>query len=806
MCDLLVPGTRTQLNLSHYLLLVNCRLLVTREIYNGQPLKYLKFGFASPNCKGTVDRSNSDCLGGPSCSECLENKLAFVRKCRSANAISEKAAEVDFIDPKLLCSPTDRLTNIHARQARHRNSTKDKSRLNTMLKTLKDLIKDMMVSDKGKESPGLSPKLAESLGVDSIYDIVLDVGVQKAAVELMRQEFSESNEVTHKELAEYVWKEFTLLAEIAKKHGKKACRPSPIVYKLAMELYAKLGTGRYTMLSNIIPLPSDRSVQARLSKGCNETDGVLNNNIKDMEELFTNAYGDSVPDTDFRRMVSLALDSTTINDGLVSNMHTGHIVGIGADDPSAGMDGFASAIRGMVRTLESNNIVGNDDDTGDDCEPVALKALEALMPSSPLLAKHYMTYIVQSLSETGRLFKTTVARYGFNGLNAPKVENTIRETIDTLACHGFLCAAIGLDGATENRKTIHAMCDRTVGDLIDSNIFPDEWRDNSNIPKELQIAMVHPWHPDVLIFIHGDMPHAIKKFVNALESSSSKSKRDLKFRGQPLSLEMSHAMYLRQQANVGETALSSTRLCADAFSKNCENRMTAWLAFKITSKSMIATIENNCNTEEEKATYGPLVEILGYLDKFIDIINAKKSKGFSSIDRSDHPYLDDLLKVVTVLTEWKHEAGTNKLHFLPMSTYEDLMLANLSTIGLAKLYLPTTEQLTVDSTSVDCSDCSSLIERPYKYLKLATGRLGSDVCEHRFGDAKSRGAHDKLSFDQSTGRADAVSGCRAFNMKDSGNAGGAKIDPKELTADLPTTNGIKKKERDQARKRKRKGE
>jgi hypothetical protein len=107
-----------------------------------------------------------------------------------------------------------------------------------------------------------------------------------------------------------------------------------------MELYAKLGNGRYKMLSNITPLPSDRSVQARLSKGCNETDGVLTNNFKDMEELFTNAYGASVPETDFRRMVSLALHSTTINDGLVSNMHTGQIVGIGADDPSAGMDGM----------------------------------------------------------------------------------------------------------------------------------------------------------------------------------------------------------------------------------------------------------------------------------------------------------------------------------------------------------------------------------------------------------------------------------------------------------------------------------
>jgi hypothetical protein len=125
--------------------------------------------------------------------------LAFVRKCRSTSAISEKAAEVDLIDPKLLHSPSDRLTNIHARQGRQRNSTKGKSPLNTMLNVLKDLMKDMMISAEEKESPGLSFEIAESLGVDSIYDILLDVGVQKAAVELIRREFSDSNEVTHKQ-------------------------------------------------------------------------------------------------------------------------------------------------------------------------------------------------------------------------------------------------------------------------------------------------------------------------------------------------------------------------------------------------------------------------------------------------------------------------------------------------------------------------------------------------------------------------------------------------------------------------------
>jgi hypothetical protein len=68
-----------------------------------------------------------------------------------------------------------------------------------MLNVLKDLMKDMMISAEEKESPGLSFEIAESLGVDSIYDILLDVGVQKAAVELIRREFSDSNEVTHKQ-------------------------------------------------------------------------------------------------------------------------------------------------------------------------------------------------------------------------------------------------------------------------------------------------------------------------------------------------------------------------------------------------------------------------------------------------------------------------------------------------------------------------------------------------------------------------------------------------------------------------------
>ena len=58
----------------------------------------------------------------------------------------------------------------------------------------------------------------------------------------------------------------------------------------------------------------------------------------------------------------------------------------------------------------------------------------------------------------------------------------------------------------------------------------------------MKIAYLHPcFDPGekVFIVIHPDMPHLIKKIVNALENSSDpRSKRFLKRKGKKLSLEM----------------------------------------------------------------------------------------------------------------------------------------------------------------------------------------------------------------------------------------------------------------------------
>ena len=56
--------------------------------------------------------------------------------------------------------------------------------------------------------------------------------------------------------------------------------------------------------------------------------------------------------------------------------------------------------------------------------------------------------------------------------------------------------------------------------------------------SEYKVAFYHPIQEDIVVFIGGEIPHLIKKFVNALERSGSVKTTDLYFCNQPITLQM----------------------------------------------------------------------------------------------------------------------------------------------------------------------------------------------------------------------------------------------------------------------------
>jgi hypothetical protein len=293
-----------------------------------------------------------------------------------------------------------------------------------------------------------------------------------------------------------------------------------------------------------------------------------------------------------------------------------------------------------------------------------------------------------------------------------------------------------------------------VKDLILEGIFPNEWKDEEWIPLDFKVGIWHPYFPKeykIIIWFHSNMPHVIKKFVNCLENSGMPdSKRNLHLRGMPLSLKMLEKMWRRSRI---EGALRTSKLSEECFIKDAASRMHCYLAFHITSEGMVRVNNQYC-TEDEKKQYEPLNGMLLLLDKLIDIINAKRQKGYEGIDLPTHPYLDHLLMIVKVFTKWKSET-VDDYQFVPMSTYQDLCWVCFSTIGLAKTYLidnpddnfVQNENMNLGGNENESREADNLNEsgnheaddenredsNPLKAQRvLAQDRLGSDVCEHRF--------------------------------------------------------------------------
>lgn len=102
------------------------------------------------------------------------------------------------------------------------------------------------------------------------------------------------------------------------------------------------------------------------------------------------------------------------------------------------------------------------------------------------------------------------------------------------------------------------------------------------------------------MFIGGDVPHWVKKFVNRLESSSNqKSKIALN--------------------DDGFCATKKINLTEDHFYKNAYSRMRVHLAVQVVSQSVVCLIDKYEEEKEFVSKYASLRDIVLACDRFVDI-------------------------------------------------------------------------------------------------------------------------------------------------------------------------------------------
>ena len=119
--------------------------------------------------------------------------------------------------------------------------------------------------------------------------------------------------------------------------------------------------------------------------------------------------------------------------------------------------------------------------------------------------------------------------------------------------------------------------------------------------------------------IIGEMPHWIKKFVNAMEKSSApKEKRDMTFRGEKISLHMIENVW--RESLGGISALRLSKLTDEHFDKNAHSRMRVHLAVQVLSMSVWYMLDDYCRNDQAIGkAYSSLMKIVKCLGMVVDI-------------------------------------------------------------------------------------------------------------------------------------------------------------------------------------------
>jgi hypothetical protein len=408
---------------------------------------------------------------------------------------------------------------------------------------------------------------------------------------------------TQGHVARYIFQECMRHATVADKHGENAVRYPYIVLRCAIMLRLKMGVDKYEFLRQAFHLPSARTISDYSSPCKSKPDDILYPILAEKQhQLFDHHKIKDREMSDDGSWIwhgSLAWDSMTIQYGLVFDPHTMQLVGFGKD-----------ALEPSVILSESNRLGKSNTN-----QPIVDTEVD-----NTARAKHYLAFFFTLLNGKGAPMKFCGARYALRTMDATFIQNTVLKVNAVLSCYGFIVDILAADGASKNRSANKMMATITAKDIF-SDMFSEG--ETTEYPLDMKVASHHPTRPSSIIFIGGDMPHLIKKCVNALErSGKSDLKTDLLFKGKKLSLAMLHELWKICGDADGPSSLRNYPFTADHFENNSYNRMRVYLSVQITSHTMIETIKRHAeDMEGGLKAYSSMIEVIDALDRLIDIFN-----------------------------------------------------------------------------------------------------------------------------------------------------------------------------------------
>ena len=202
----------------------------------------------------------------------------------------------------------------------------------------------------------------------------------------------------------------------------------------------------------------------------------------------------------------------------------------------------------------------------------------------------YLIFMVTTWEKNTKAVKHVVARYSCgDGISSNFLLKVIPKIIVSLHRYGFTVNNVVGDGATENRTAVRSLATLTMRDISFKHLSVKQ---KDVLDMELKIAFYHPIDKS-LIFIGSDMPHLVKKICNAFENSSEVHTRNLKRKGEDISLRKLKIVWKCDGGKIGD--IRTNILTEDHFKKNSYSRMRVHLAVQIFSQGMLQLIQAHGN-------------------------------------------------------------------------------------------------------------------------------------------------------------------------------------------------------------------
>ena len=350
-----------------------------------------------------------------------------------------------------------------------------------------------------------------------------------------------------------------------------------------------LSNGKYVFFAKVFNLASVKTISAYNSIGGNEPDGIMHDTLERIINL-TDKYDD-----EWNKMLSLKWDAAHVAEKVVYNFHTHELIGFTHD---------AFDVDVLLAELEAQT-VGNDDTDADDDDD------DDSTQKQPVHAKQFLIFMVTNWETKMVKVKHVVARYACAGGIPSNFLISVISKIIVAACrYGLIINNIVGDGATENQSAERSLATLTAADVFKDFLTKEQ---KNKLPMDLKIAFVHPIRSDIIVFICADMPHLVKKCVNAMENSGPNKTRHLNFRGQKIELAMLEEIWKCDNGRFGD--LRTNILTEDHFQKKSYSRMRVHLAVQVVSNSMNLLIQRHADKCGGKEMYEPFRHIILAIDR-----------------------------------------------------------------------------------------------------------------------------------------------------------------------------------------------